>query len=196
MSIPNEINKIIKTTNFSPKKLKTIEYDSMGDDDINAYFPKSRIITYPELKNVSNIEELLPKDKDHFFLLYLQQPNSGHWTMCLNNKGTIEFFCSYGSKPSTPLEWSKKMNRVLGQEKPYLDILLSKTNMPVVYNHVDYQNKKNLDISTCGRHCCFRLYMLLKYNKSLNDYYQMMKNIKNKDNIDYDQIVSENIDKC
>jgi len=41
MSIPNEINKIIKTTNFSPKKLKTIEYDSMGDDDIHAYFPKS-----------------------------------------------------------------------------------------------------------------------------------------------------------
>ena len=195
MVIPNEIQNKIKNSNKTPKEIKTIEYDSMGDDTIKHYFPNAKIITYPELKNYNSIDDLIPKHGDYCFLLYLQQPNSGHWTLLLNDNGIIEFFCSYGSNPSEPLKWSENVNSQLGQTIPYLDILLSKTKKPVKCNSIDYQNNRNYAIATCGRHDCFFLLCYFKYNMDLDKYYTMMKAIKDKFKMNYDEIVSENISK-
>jgi hypothetical protein len=67
--------------------------------------------------------------------------------------------------------------------------------MRVVYNPIDYQNKRDTDISTCGRHDCFRLYTILKYDMDLNTYYNMMVDLKKKTGMNYDEIVSEYIPK-
>tara|TARA_R110000868_G_scaffold29555_2_gene109934 strand:+ start:588 stop:1199 length:612 start_codon:yes stop_codon:yes gene_type:complete len=194
--IPQQIKQRLIDVEYTPQKMKEIEYDSMGDDDIRDYFPNIKIITYPELKNYNAIEQILPHDKSHCIVLYLQTPSSGHWSMLSKNNNCIEFFCSYGSSPSTPLKWTPESVRIkLNQNVPYLDILLSKTKERVIYNPIDYQNNRDLKVSTCGRHCCLRLTTILKYNMPLNDYYEMMKKIKTTMNMTYDEIVSEYIDK-
>ena len=47
-----------------------VKYIAMGDDDIRYYLPKATIITYDELSNYKQIEDLLPKHKSYFILLY------------------------------------------------------------------------------------------------------------------------------
>ena len=177
-------------------KLKKIELTSMGDNDIKTYYPNARIITYPELKNYNTIEELLPTNKSYCFLLYLQTPNSGHWTLLSNNNNVIEFFCSYGSTPLTPLNWTNNnVKEQLGMNIPYLDILLSNTKKNVIYNPIDYQNKRNLDISTCGRHCLCRLNSIIDDDLKLNNYYKLISSIKKKSNKTYDEIVASLVQK-
>ena len=46
-----------------------VKYIAMGDDDIRYYLPKATIITYDELSNCKQIEDLLPKHKSYFILL-------------------------------------------------------------------------------------------------------------------------------
>jgi len=122
--IPEQIQKTLDDTEFSPQKMKEIEYESMGDDDIRHYYPNSRILTYSQLKHFQHLDELIPHDKDYFFLLFQESQFVGHWCLVANNNGVVEFFCSYGSSPSAPLKWNKDRNMSLGIYKPYLDILL------------------------------------------------------------------------
>lgn len=192
--ITNEIIKEID--NNDTEDVSKIVYDAMGDDDINYYFPNSKFITYPDLKKYKNMEELLPNDKSYIFLLYLNKKNSGHWCLLTHNNNCYEFFCSYGSSPSTPLKWlDADRRKELKQDIPYLDFLLSNTKKNVIYNPIDYQNNKDLQISTCGRHDCFRLMCIIKYNLPLTKYYDLMKHLKLKMNMSYDEIVSELINK-
>ena len=194
--VQKEIINTIQNNNISEKEVEQLEYEPMGDDDIRHYYPNSRIVTYPELKKYKTMEQLLPKDKDYIFLLFLSTPNSGHWCLLSNNNNVYEFFCSYGSSPSTPLRWlDSNKRKELGQQIPYLDNLLSRTNKDVIYNPIDYQNNRDLEVSTCGRHDCFRLMTILKHNMSLTKYYEIMKNLKSKLNMTYDEIVSDYINK-
>jgi len=195
MSVPKKIIQVLGKRNIGEGKLEEITLDPMGDDDIRYYYPKAKILTFPELRNYSSIEALLPKDKSYVFLLFLQQSNSGHWTLLSRNNGKIEFFCSYGNRPEQILKWTKNLNSSLGQNVNYLQNLFNKTNMRVVYNPHDYQDKADSDISTCGRHDCFRLYTILKYNFDLDRYFYMMSNLKRKTGDNYDQIVSEYLPK-
>ena len=68
--------------------------------------------------------------------------------------------------------------------------LLNKTGLNVNYNDVDYQNKDNLDIVTCGRHCI----NFIKSKKDLKQYFKMMSKLKKDSGKDYDELVSEKID--
>jgi hypothetical protein len=170
--------------------LQEIKEDPMGDDDIKYYFPKARTITYADLSKYKTIDEVLPKNQSYIFLLYQASQNNGHWTLVYNNNGEINFFCPYGSTPSIPLHWTPlEKRRELGEAKPYLDYLLSSTNKKVIYNPIDYQNKKNDEISTCGRHCCNILASFLK-GINMSQYYKGMRDIKNKTGKNYDDIVS------
>ena len=45
-------------------------YQSMSDDDIRYYLPDAKILTYSELSNIKKIEDLLPRHKSYFILLY------------------------------------------------------------------------------------------------------------------------------
>jgi len=187
--INNKINDLLDEP-IKKERLKKIELKSMSDGDINYYFPKARILTYEELKRYNTILKLLPKETDYAFLLFRQTQSSGHWCLLTRHNNLIEFFDSYGNKASKILDWTNDINESLGQSIPYLDILFNKSPLKVVYNPIDYQNKTNYDISTCGRHCCFRLYTILKYDMNLNDYYDMMKALKKKTKKSFDEIVS------
>lgn len=191
--IPKKIMEVLDKRNIDDDKIDEITVEPMGDDDIRYYYPKAKILTFPELKNYSSIEQLLPKDKSYFFLLFLQTPNSGHWVVLSRHNNRIEFFCSYGSRPEQILNWSKDINASLGQGENYLQNMFNKTKMRVVYNNVDYQDKKDSAISTCGRFGCFRVYTILKYNMDLTEFFIMMENLRRKTGNSYDDIVSEYI---
>jgi hypothetical protein len=75
------------------------------------------------------------------------------------------------------------------QQNKYLSKLLNKTKLKVYYNPIDYQQSKK-DISTCGRHCCFRIINMNKYNRDLSKYHNVMKELKGKSKYNYDEIVS------
>lgn len=191
-----EIYNVLKSRDYSKKKLKHIENQPMGDDTIKTYLPNAKIITYPELSKYETIEQLLPKNKDYVIILYLQRENDGHWTAVYNDDNVINFFCSYGSSPSTPLNWtSPEQKIILNQQIPYLDILLSKTKKNVLYNPIDYQNKNNNDIATCGRHIVMRILTFLKHHMDLNQYLKFMNKLRKVEKKTYDEVVSEYVDR-
>jgi hypothetical protein len=172
---------------------KFIEHNktvSMTNEDINKYFPKSKIIKYSELKNYNNIEQLLPNNKSHFFLLYqLDSPNSGHWCLVARHNNKIYFFDSYGIYPDDELSWIKKEELInLDIHEPYLSHLFDKSKMPVYYNKVKYQTE-NDNINTCGRHVTYFLMNLIEKDRDLNQYFDIMQETKKKLKTSYDKIV-------
>jgi len=166
------------------------EFEPMGDDDINYYFPNSKILTVKELSKYHDIDELLKQPNDHIFLLYESSLNRGHWVLLVRHNNLIEYFDSYGGYIDHPYTWSNpdKLKK-LGEGRAYLTNLL--TDEPdIIWNGFDFQNKKDLSISTCGRHCCNRLMMILNNNMSLEEYIKWMKRLKKEHNITFDEIVS------
>ena len=52
---------------------------SMDDSDIRFYLKDAKILTYSELSNVKKIEDLLPRHKSYFILLYpVKSDSDGH----------------------------------------------------------------------------------------------------------------------
>jgi len=174
--------------------LDTIIEEPMGDDDIKHYFPNAQILKYSELNNFDSIDEVLPNNKSFSFLLYEDSPNKGHWCCISRNDGEYEFFDSYGGRPDAPLNWNDKItNQMLGQGKKTLSQLFDNTDLDVVYNDIKYQEEEP-DVNTCGRHCVFRLKKMIE-GLNLHEYYNFMKNQKNKTGKTYDEIVSSFISK-
>lgn len=171
--------------------LEEIVDKPMGDDTIKEIFPKAKIIMYPDLKNYKNIDEILPHVKSYAIILYLNSPNSGHWTAIMKPKdNTYEFFDSYGGEIDKSLSWiSKEENKNLGISAPYLTNLFKNSGGDVVWNKTPFQGKGG-DISTCGRHACFRIQCMKNKNMSIGQYTKMMKNVKNKMNKNFDELVS------
>jgi hypothetical protein len=171
------------------------QYEPMGDDDIQYYFPNSKILTIKELSKYNNINQLLTEPDDHAFLLYQSSPNMGHWVLLVRYNGITEYFDSYGGYIDHPYLWIPKERRVkLGEGKAYLSNLL--VDVPdLIYNGFDFQNKKDLNISTCGRHACNRLMKIINDDMSLEGYIKWMKRLKKLNNLSFDEIVSILIDK-
>ena len=177
--------------NLQGGSMEEVELNSISDTELKYYLPDCNIKTYPELRNIKDIEELLPKNDSYFILLYLDTPNSGHWTTLKRFNNDIQYFCSYGTYPDKQMNWyGKELRKELGESELYLTKLLNKTGLNVNYNDVDYQNKDNLDIVTCGRHCI----NFIKSKKDLKQYFRMMSKLKKDSGKDYDELVSEKID--
>jgi hypothetical protein len=180
-----------RLTGLGGSIIPDVEYNSISDTELKFYLPNVVIKTYPELENIKNIEELLPENHSYFILLYLDTPNSGHWTCLKRFNNDINYFCSYGTYPDKQMNWyGKELRKQLGEDKLYLTKLLNKTDLKVNYNDIEYQNDDNLDIVTCGRHCI----NFIKSKKDLKEYYKMMKKLKKESGKTYDEIVSEIID--
>lgn len=177
--------------NLQGGSMEEVELNSISDTELKYYLPDCNIKTYPELRNIKDIEELLPKNGSYFILLYLDTPNSGHWTTLKRFNDDIEYFCSYGTYPDKQMNWyGKELRKELGESELYLTKLLNKTGLSVNYNDIDYQNKDNLDIVTCGRHCI----NFIKSKKDLKQYFKMMSKLKKDSGKDYDELVSDKVD--
>ena len=195
---PTEKLKVKREFGSGNPEIVEIQAEPMGDDDIRKYFPNAKILKYSQLKGVKRIEELLPRPRTFFFLLYERTLNTGHWCLVSryidNGIDTIEFFCSYGSKLDAPLLWTPIGMRVqLGQDKPYLSMLLDKSPYRVIYNPVQFQSKK-APISTCGAYDTLRASELQKHNTTLEEFNEMLEEVKKGTGLNYDEIVSNLID--
>lgn len=164
----------------------------MGDDTIKEYLPKCKIILYNELPKYQNINQILPKTKSYAIILYMDGPHSGHWTAIMKpNENEIEYFDSYGNAPDEPLNWSSdETKHQLGINAPYLSNLLKQSGKKIIWNKMKFQKDKDPDISTCGRHCCFRIQMMKNRNMNIHQYCKMMERVKKQIGKDYDELVS------
>lgn len=195
---PTEKSLVKKEMGEANPEIAEIEADPMGDDDIKKYFPNAKIVKYSDLKNYTDITQLLPRPKTFFYLLYERSPNVGHWTLVSrykdNGVDTIEFFCSYGSKIDEPLTWTPIGMRVqLGEDKPYLSMLLDKSKFRTIYNPVQYQSKKS-NIATCGAYATLRAGELVRHNTTLDEFNDMISEVKKATGLNYDEIVSNLVD--
>jgi len=130
------------------------------------------IITYDELQQVRDVDELFDDEGRCMLLYLLDGPSSGHW-VCLNRfDDHIEFFdpigtAQGGGRPDSQLHWiDMARRRALGADSPLLMRLLKSKRVPFVWNTAVLQ-KDDPHIATCGRHCAVRT---LKRATPLDDY--------------------------
>jgi len=172
----NDVRRMM-TTPLSDSDLKKI----LGDD--------IKIIIHSSLSNVSNLRDILTKDRDCMVILYEQKRLSGHWT-CLTREGDIfTFFDPYGIAPDNELKWLNMAQRYkLHEDVPYLSNLLNSEQY--VYNKIDFQQNDSR-IETCGDHVCSFLYHFLNENMDLKQYQEYMKDLKKRMGQPYDYIVAD-----
>ena len=171
-----------------------LKYESLDDSDIRYYLPDAKILTYKELSKIKTIEQLLPKHKSYFVLLYpVTSEMNGHWTCLTRYDKTIEYFDSYGEKPDTPFKWPTSNFK---DNPRYLSELLKKTKLHIVYNSIDFQSKRDQMISTCGAYCGFRILTLIEFNADLGKNNLLLQTLKQSNpEFSYDDIVVNYIDK-
>ena len=169
--------------------IEIIKKQPMDDGDIQYYLPDIEIIKYNDLEQFHSIDELLDKPIDYVILLIEFKENEGHWVCLLKYNGCIEYFDSYGKPVNYWLHTSD-----IYQNPKTLENLLN-THKNVIYNKIEYQDLQNENLATCGRHILNRIEMLKNYNLDCDKYYTLMKYIKDKTNLTYDDIVSNIIQK-
>lgn len=171
---------------------------ALSDADLRGYLGEDidqHIIKYSELANYRSIEDLLPHDRSFKIVLIESSENSGHWICLLRYKDkrgedTIEFFNSYGNKPTTELNFVKScVSFLLGQHTNLLKDLLDKTDKRVVYNKKRFQ-KYSPKINTCGRHCVSRIVAMKKLMMDLEEYIDYIERAKEFYDADADIVVS------
>lgn len=180
---------------ISQSKAKILTKKPMSDSDIRYYFPNAKIKNTSELAKYDTIEQLFPNKKlDYMFLLYRQSPYYGHWCLLVRRGNRLSWFDPYGIKYDTELKWVSLRKRISLGEMPYITKLLSEANSrgyTIDWNPFDFQSKKIDGMSTCGRHCCFRLQTIIDYNMDIQDYIKLMKYLKRKSGESFDEIVAD-----
>lgn len=175
--------------NILNEKIANDEATALSNYEIDQILNgKTKILTYNILPHIGNIKELLEPYKN-FILLYMTEPNYGHWVCILKHPDRIEFFDPYGGKniPDKELDVIKDhVKEITNQDFPYLSKLIYESGLPIEYNNYQFQ-QYNKDIKTCGRHCIVRV---IFKNLLLDDYHKLMTLLKNKYNLTYDQIVT------
>lgn len=158
---------------MSERGLGRIKSYALSDTDIRRILGRDiKIITYPQLGQMSSIDQAFDK-KGRCIMLYLTEDDStGHWVCMLNKGDSIEFFDPYGEAPEKALEMVPEENReALGEGEPLLTRLLRASGKAVYYNTFPFQKDK-ADVNTCGRHsvvrCLYAPYSLEKYKKVMD----------------------------
>ena len=175
----------------SSDSLAEIERYSLSDTDIRRILGRrARIIKYNELSKYSDLNKLLPNEKDYVVILIESQPNTGHWCSLSKYKNRYQWFDPYGFPIDADLKWaSMEMRKALNEDIPYLTNLLDRSNLECIYNNVRYQEMDD-DINTCGDHTAHYIYRMINDDMDLQDYYKFMKKMKQTNGYNYDQLVS------
>lgn len=157
-----------------------------GGDVSDLLNGKTKIITYPELNKYESIGELL-EPYGNVVILYLNTPNSGHWTTLFKypNEPGIEFFDPYAMIPDHEFKFIDNREE-LGEEYAMLSRLLLEYSGPIEYNDNKFQRfAKN--INTCGRWVVLRL---LLRSMSLEEFKKFFMTIPKELGIDRDKLVA------
>jgi hypothetical protein len=129
----------------------------LSDADIRKILGSDiKIITYPELNNIKDINQIFDS-KGRCILLYLtQSETAGHWVCLLNKPDGIHYFDPYGEAPEKAKKGADPaLLENTDQDEPRLTQLMKASGKPVYYNIHDYQ-QDNPSVNTCGRWCCVR----------------------------------------
>jgi len=155
------------------KKLKQVALS--GEDIYKALGKKTKVMTYADLRDYDNIDQLFKK-YDNIVILYETSKSFGHWVALYKaRKGVITFFDSYGMKPDDELKFiPKNFRKENDTNYPLLTYLLYKSGYKVEFNQHKLQ-KDLSDVSTCGRHVIVRL-----QNKTIpvNEYAKILRSFK------------------
>lgn len=135
---------------------------------------KANLVTYPDISKYNSIDELLG-EYGACIILYITDIKKrsnvimGHWVTLFKTpyeRNTLEFFDPYA------LMIDQEFNFTKHKYPPYLTNLLEQCNYNIIYNTHVLQNRKNSNVSTCGRHVgvrlCLRNIPLPVYSKMLN----------------------------
>ena len=133
------------------------EIELSGQNILDIIQNKGRVITYHELTDFENLEELL-ENHGSCVILYETHYDVGHWC-CLfyvpQHNNVVEFFDPYGAKPDSELKFASYN---LKNNKPYLSRLLDETNLKIIYNKKRLQTWSK-HTNTCGRWAGLRVRM-------------------------------------
>ena len=158
--------------------------ESVSDKQIKELFNnKCRVISYDEIHKYNNIRSLL--DPWGFcIILYVwnDRPSfSGHWVAVSYYKNNVIFFDSLGNDLDELLKDVPNSCRArTHQDFPYLQDLLEKSNMPILYNPTQLQQDHS---AVCGRYACYFVKNIKNY-KSFDDFLdQFTKDKKSNDEL-------------
>ncbi len=183
---------------FRINNLKPIDEDvligrietSLTNSDIERYFPGLQTLKYSELNSLTNIDELLPNDKDFKIILIEQDNNVGHWVCIMKNGNTIEYFNPYGTRVDNDKKWIGKVkNMLLNQHDDVLSELMEQSKYKCVYSKTRFQ-KLNPKINTCGRWCILRLICLKDMDMNIKQFKKFIKNQCDQLNLPKDALVA------
>ena len=171
------------------KMVSNIEFKKMLGPEVN-----NKILKYPDLENINDLNEILTEPKDYRIILILTQGNSGHWTTISLNNGKYVWFDSYNLKPDAEFDFiSPEMQSILDEKDHVLTKLLNKAvsnGGSWTYNNIKFQLQEP-EINTCGRWCTSYVFLFLKHNYTLEQFQQYFINWKNQTNLPFDILVCE-----
>lgn len=130
----------------------------LNGEQMQALNPDAKIMTYIDIQEYENIDDLFGKHKKLIILYLIKSKNFGHWC-CLfkhvrNGQIVYNFFDPYGIIVDGQLDFvPKEKKHELCEEHSYLSWLLR--NSPCYYNYICFQNKGS---QTCGDHTTYRLH--------------------------------------
>lgn len=151
----------------------------LSDGDIQRLLPvDTNIFTYPQLENITHIDEVFDPHGRAIMLFLTEDDTTGHWIALIRRGSTIEIYDPYGNAPS---QWKKKLggsmedNRRWRQNRPLLENKVKEAGYKLLWNKEQHQPVSK-DINTCGRHSAMRLlfadYSLPEYNRILKKIYK------------------------
>lgn len=136
------------------------------------------IITYTQLQDIDDIDDILSDDGTCVILFQEQNDHTGHYCCVFKRGNTICFFDPYGVEPDLQKTYFGRGANQRYYQTPELAKLLIQSPYKIDYNDVQIQQDGN-DIATCGRHCVLRMWCReLTNGQYVNWLKQRMKNTK------------------
>jgi hypothetical protein len=169
-------------------KIQDLKSYALSNFDIKEVLP-TNILTYPHLKDVKHIDEILDHEGRAILLYLTDNESTGHWISLIKRDGNIEIYDPYGFSPD-------KMGKSLGvgsgnlkrfgQDRPLLTSLIKNSGYGLKYNKKQVQPISR-DIATCGRHALMRL---LASHLSLEEYNRRLSKISKESGVSIDDIAT------
>jgi len=178
------------TRNINEDVLLARIQTSLTEGDIKRYFPDIETLKYSDLKNYSNIDELLPNDKDFKIILIEQEHHVGHWVCVMRYGNTIEYFNPYGTKVDNDKKFIGKLrNALLGQEEDVLSEMMEKSPYKCIYSKKRFQ-KLRPEIQTCGRWCLLRIMCMKDLDMDIKEFKKFINSGVESSGLPKDALVS------